>query len=95
MPDIYTPRPDIVMRFLKEAGFESQVQPTILKDRPRDITYRFRTGDTYVEFYVHDIKALPEPPGPLFEPASAAGGALVGAALTAAVGWWFVRRRIV
>ncbi|MBW4697467.1 MAG: hypothetical protein KME03_06140 [Aphanocapsa lilacina HA4352-LM1] len=95
MPDIYTPRPDIVTRFLKEAGFESQVQPTILKDRPKEITYRFRTKDTYVEFYVHDIKALPERPKPMFEPASAVGGALVGAAVVAAVGWWFVRRRTV
>lgn len=41
MPDIYTLRPDIVKQVLKDAGFESQVQPTIIKERPAEITFRF------------------------------------------------------
>lgn len=65
MPDIYTPHPDIVKKVLKDAGLEAGVEPTILKDRPREITFRFRGKDYYAELYVHHTDELrPRPKFP-------------------------------
>jgi hypothetical protein len=89
MPDIYTPRPDIVTQVLKDAGFEAQVEATIIKERPREITYRFRGDGYYAEFYVHDIREL----GPAAQLATKSPvdfaspgiGFVIGAALVALV----------
>jgi hypothetical protein len=88
MPDIYTPRPDIVKRVLEDAGFESRVEPTILKDRPAEITYRFRGKDYFAELYVHDLRELPAGAAGRFpEPASLGVGILIGAAAVMAMVW--------
>lgn len=84
MPDIYTPRPDIVRKVFEDAGFEARVTPTILTDRPADITYRFRGKDYYAELYVHDIAAVPA--RAVFpEPTSLGVGILLGAIAMVAI----------
>ncbi|MCX7916237.1 MAG: hypothetical protein N3A53_08060 [Verrucomicrobiae bacterium] len=86
MPDIFTPRPDIVKKVLEDAGLEARVTPTILTNRPADITYRFRGTDYYAELYVHDLAALPA--RSVFpEPTSLGVGILLGMVATVAIFW--------
>jgi len=85
MPDIFTSRPDIVKKVLKDAGFESQVQPTIIKERPAEITFRFNGKGYYAELYIHDMAEVQSFP----DVASLAVGILIG---SVAVGVVFARR---
>lgn len=86
MPDLYTPRPDIVKRVLEDAGLEARVTPTILTDRPAEITYRFRGNDYYAELYVHDLTNLPGRAA-FPEPLSLGVGIALGAVAMAGMLW--------
>ena len=86
MPDIYTPRPDLVKQVLKDAGFECQVQPTIIKDRPAENTFRFHGKGYYAELYVHDLGEVPGHALPRFPEAASLGvGIFIGAAVALVV----------
>lgn len=86
MPDIYTPRPDIVKQVLRDAGLASPVQPTIIKERPAEISFRFDGKGYYAELYVHDLAAVPgRSPSGFPDPASLAVGILIGAVAAWAV----------
>lgn len=88
MPDIFTTRPDIVKQVLKDAGLEAHVQPTIIKDRPAEITYRFNGKGYYAELYVHDLAEVSK--GTAFpDAASLAVGFIIGAVAVTVI---FLRR---